>query len=71
MAGLTPPATGVVPGGGIAPVRATIGRPHGLEAWCEREVEPRVQGRSVLTRVVEDGVRGGELAAAAPKSMGR
>ena len=33
----THPATGVVPGGGLAPVRAQLGLHQVLEAWCARD----------------------------------
>jgi len=57
------PDTGVVHGGTLAPVLATIVLPQVLEAWCEQEVEPRLQGRRFLIRCADAGVIGGELEA--------
>lgn len=67
---LTHPETGVVHGGVISPVLATLFLHHGLDAWFEREGQPRLQGRSVLTRVADDCVMGGALGADAQKIMG-
>jgi retron-type reverse transcriptase len=67
---LTHPATGVGPGGGIAPVRAHRVLPHGREEGFARAGPPRLTGRSFLTRVADDGVRGGAREADAQKSMG-
>jgi RNA-directed DNA polymerase len=67
---LTHPETGVVQGGVLSPVRAKIVLQPGLDAWCEREVQPRLQGRSFLTRFAEDGVSGCELEADAQQSLG-
>jgi len=63
------PATGVVHGGGISPVLANIFRHHVLDAWCAREVQPRRQGRCVLSRLADDGVIGCAVAADARKIM--
>ena len=57
---LSHPETGVGQGGVIAPVLATICLPHVLEAWCEREGQPRRQGRCFLMRFADDCVMGGE-----------
>jgi hypothetical protein len=63
------PARGVVPGGVMAPVLATIVRPQVLDAWCARAVRPRRQGRCVRTRVADAVVSGGERAADARRIM--
>ena len=57
------PDTGVVPGGPLAPVLATLLRHQVLDAWCEQEVQPRLKGRSVLRRCADDGVIGCALEA--------
>jgi RNA-directed DNA polymerase len=67
---LTHPETGVVQGGGLSPVLANIFLHHVLDEWCERAGQPRVTGRSCLTRFADDCVIGCELAADAQKSMG-
>jgi retron-type reverse transcriptase len=67
---LTHPETGVVQGGVISPVLAKIFLHHVLDEGFEREVQPRLQGRSFLTRVADDGVIGGELEADAQQSLG-
>ena len=41
---LTQPETGVVQGGVISPVLANIFLHHVLDAWFEREVQPRMRG---------------------------
>ena len=51
---LTQPETGVVQGGVIAPVLANVCLPHVLDAWFEREVQPRMQGRCFLIRFADD-----------------
>jgi RNA-directed DNA polymerase len=67
---LTHPETGVVQGGVISPVLANIFLHHVLDEWFEREVQPRLKGRSFLTRVADDFVIGCELEADAQKIMG-
>jgi RNA-directed DNA polymerase len=67
---LTHPETGVVQGGVRSPVLAHIFLHHVLEAWFEREVQPRLKGRSFRTRFAEALVSGCELEADAQKSMG-
>ena len=67
---LTHPETGVVQGGVISPVLANIFRHHVLDEWFEREVQPRLKGRSFLTRFADDFVIGCELEADAQKIMG-
>jgi len=67
---LTHPETGVVQGGVISPVLANIFLHHVLDEWFEREVQPRLKGRSFLTRLADDFVIGCELEADAQKIMG-
>jgi group II intron reverse transcriptase/maturase len=67
---LTHPETGVVQGGVISPVLANIFLHHVLDEWFEREVQPRLKGRSFLTRFADDFVIGCELEADAQKIMG-
>ena len=66
---LTHPETGVVQGGVISPVLANIFLHHVLDAWFEREVRPRLKGRSFLTRFADDFVIACELEADAQKIM--
>jgi len=66
---LSHPATGVVPGGVISPVLANLCLHHGLDAWCEREGQPRRQGRCFLRRFADDCVIGCEVEADACKIM--
>ena len=63
------PETGVVQGGVISPVLANIFLHHVLDAWCEREVQPRMQGRCFLMRLADDCVIGCEVEADARKIM--
>jgi group II intron reverse transcriptase/maturase len=63
------PETGVVQGGVSSPVVAKSVRHHVLEAWVEREVRPRLQGRAFLLRVADDFCIGGARAGDARKSM--
>lgn len=65
----TPPETGVVQGGGRAPVRANLVLHAVLEAGVEREVQPRLTGRRVLTRCADAGGIGCAWEADAQKSM--
>jgi retron-type reverse transcriptase len=51
---LTHPETGVVQGGVISPVLANIFLHHVLDEWFAREVQPRLKGRSFLTRFADD-----------------
>jgi hypothetical protein len=67
---LTHPETGVVQGGVSSPVLANIFLHHVLDEWFEREVQPRLKGRSFLTRFADDVVIGCELEADAQKIMG-
>ncbi len=66
----THPETGVVPGGVRSPILATIFLHQVLEAWCEREGQPRLQGRSFRTRCADDVVIGCAREADAQKIMG-
>jgi RNA-directed DNA polymerase len=67
--GLHHPDTGGVQGGTIAPVLAKIFLHQVLDAWLEQEVQPRLKGRSVLSRCADDLVIGGALEADARKLM--
>ena len=67
--GLQHPETGVVQGGGISPGLANVMRQQVVEAWCAQEVQPRLKGRSVLTRVAEDFGIGCEREADARRVM--
>jgi len=53
---------------GRAPVLATLGLHQGLEAWCEQAVQPRLQGRGLLSRLADDCGSGGALAGEARRS---
>jgi RNA-directed DNA polymerase len=66
----TPPETGVVQGGVSSPVLAHIFLHQVLDEWVEREGQPRLKGRSFLTRCADDFVIGCELEADAQKIMG-
>jgi len=63
------PETGVVQGGVISPVLANIFLHHVLDEWFEREVQPRLKGRSFLTRFADDWIIGCELEADAQRLM--
>jgi RNA-directed DNA polymerase len=63
------PETGVVQGGVISPVLSNIFLHHILDEWFEREVQPRLKGRSFLTRFADDFVIGCELEADARRIM--
>lgn len=72
------PDPGVGQGGTISPGLANILLHQVLAAGLEPEVQPRLQGRSFLSRVVDDGVSGGAREADArtsravwPKRCGR
>jgi len=66
---LTHPETGVVQGGVISPVLANVFLHHVLDAWFEREVRPRMQGRCLLIRFADDFVIGCEQEGDARKIM--
>ena len=57
-------------GGVISPVLGNIFLHHVLDEWFEREGQPRLKGRSFLTRFADDFVIGCELEADAQKVMG-
>ena len=63
------PDTGVVQGGTISPVLAHIFLHQVLDAWLEQEVQPRLKGRSFLSRLADDCVIGCALEADARKIM--
>jgi hypothetical protein len=63
------PDTGVVQGGVISPVLANVVLHHVLDAWFAQEVQPRLQGRSFLTRFADDFVIGCEREADARRIM--
>jgi RNA-directed DNA polymerase len=63
------PETGVVQGGVISPVLANIFLHHVLDEWFEREVQPRLKGRSFLTRFADDWIIGCELETDAQRLM--
>ena len=65
----THPETGVPPGGVLSPGLANICLQHVREAWVEREVRPRMQGRCFLMRCADDLVMGCELATDARRIM--
>lgn len=66
---LSHPETGVVQGGVISPVLANIFLHHVLDEWFERDVQPRLKGRSFLTRFADDFVIGCELEADSRRIM--
>jgi RNA-directed DNA polymerase len=63
------PDTGVVQGGTLAPVLAHILLHPVREAWFEQEVQPRLKGRSFLSRFADDVVIGCALEADARTIM--
>jgi hypothetical protein len=66
---LSHPETGVVQGGVLFPVLATILLHQVLEEWVEREVRPRMPGRCFLIRFADDFVSGCELEVDARRGM--
>ena len=67
--GLQHPETGVVQGGVISPVLANVVLHHVLDVWFAQEVQPRLKGRSFLTRFADDFVIGCEREADARRVM--
>ncbi len=67
--GLTHPEAGVVQGGVMSPVLGHVCLHHVLDAWFEQEVRPRMQGRCLLIRFVDDLVIGCEWEADARRMM--
>jgi RNA-directed DNA polymerase len=63
------PETGVVQGGVISPVLANIFLHHVLDEWFEQVVQPRLKGRSLLTRFADDFVIGCEVEADSRRIM--
>jgi RNA-directed DNA polymerase len=63
------PETGVVQGGVISPVLANVLLHHVLDEWFEQEVQPRLKGRSILTRFADDFVIGCEWETDAQRIM--
>jgi RNA-directed DNA polymerase len=57
---LSYPERGSPQGGVISPLRANLFLDHGLDAWFERDVMPRMKGRCVLIRFADDFVIGCE-----------
>lgn len=57
---LTYPDQGTPQGGVCSPMLANIFLHHVLDAWCVREVEPRMKGRCFLLRFADDCIIGGE-----------
>jgi group II intron reverse transcriptase/maturase len=66
---VTHPETGVVQGGVISPVLANVFLHQVLDAWCEREVRPRMKGRGFRIRFADDFVIGCEQEGDARKMM--
>jgi RNA-directed DNA polymerase len=66
---LTQPETGVVQGGGMAPLCAHIFLQEVRDEWFEREGRPRMQGRCFLMRFADDFVIGCALAGDARRMM--
>ena len=63
------PEAGVVQGGVISPMLANVLLHQVLDEWVEREVQPRLKGRSFLTRFADDYVIGCEFEADAQRIM--
>jgi len=54
---LSYPERGSPQGGVVSPLAANIYLHHVLDEWYEREVQPRLKGRSILLRFADDFVR--------------
>jgi RNA-directed DNA polymerase len=67
---LSSPERGSPQGGVVSPMRAHTCLDHVLEAWVEREVKPRLQGRGFRLRCADDGVMGGEREGEARRRLG-
>jgi retron-type reverse transcriptase len=63
------PARGSPQGGVRSPRRAQLVLEQGLDAWCARDVRPRMQGRGGLSRCADAGVIGCARAAAARRLL--
>jgi RNA-directed DNA polymerase len=75
---LSDPERGSPPGGVRSPRRAKLVLEHVLDAWCEQDVTPRMQGRWVPLRWADACVIGGEredeahrMLAVRPKRLAR
>src|SRR5215510_1501054 len=66
---LNHPDTGVVPGGTISPILANIFLHQVLDEGFEHEGQPRLKGRSFLSRFADDCVIGGALEVEARRIM--
>jgi group II intron reverse transcriptase/maturase len=55
---VTHPATGSPQGGVVSPILSNLFLHYVLDDWFEREVRPRLKGRSFLTRYADDFVMG-------------
>jgi group II intron reverse transcriptase/maturase len=55
---ITHPATGSPQGGVVSPVLSNLFLHYVLDDWFEREVRPRLKGKSFLTRYADDFVMG-------------
>ncbi len=64
------PARGSPQGGVVSPLLATVVLHSVLDAWCEREVRPRMKGRGCLRRWADDCVIGCEGEEDARRLMG-
>jgi RNA-directed DNA polymerase len=64
-----PPETGVPHGGTVSPVLANRFLHPVVDAWCERDVRPRMQGHGCLSRCADDLVMGCAEEADARKMM--
>ena len=66
---LTYPEKGTPQGGVISPLLANIFLHHVLDEWYEKEVKPRLKGRSFLIRYCDDFIIGCELEEDAKRIM--
>jgi RNA-directed DNA polymerase len=65
----TEPETGTAQGSALSPMLGNIYLHHVLDAWLEREVRPRLQGKVCLVRYADDLVIGFELQRDAQRVM--
>jgi len=63
------PETGTPQGGVISPLLANIFLHHVLDEWYEKEIKPRLKGRSFLIRFADDFIIGCELETDARRIM--
>jgi RNA-directed DNA polymerase len=66
---LSYPRQGTPQGGVISPLLANIFLHHVLDEWYEKEIKPRLKGRSFLIRFADDFIIGCELAEDARRIM--